>query len=334
MLGTATSLKAEVPTAAEAWVLDYRWENDGIVGTDNYYTNGWQINYITEDLRPAHQREALPEGVAGWLVRNGPFAQDADALYRWGLHLAQDTYTPRNFETPVLNLNDRPYAGWMRLAGSLRAVTPKRMDVVEVSLGLTGPWSGAEAIQKNVHKWIGNNEPKGWDNQIPTEPTLQASWNRYWHLREDFGNDVAFDMTPRIGMTLGNARTHASAGVEFRGGWYLPYDYGVNGMTGAGTHGVPYSDLDRRLADTADFSIYGFLGGEVRAVARDMFLDGSLLRDSHSVDKEHFVGEFRTGGAVGIERFTLSFATNYRSPEFEKQPTWHLYATFSLAYVF
>ena len=71
-----------------------------------------------------------------------------------------------------------------------------------------------------------------------------------------------------------------------------------------------------------------------RAVARDIFLDGNTISDSHSVDKRNFVADFAAGAAIIYDRFKLSFAKVIRTREFDDQPSNHRFGSITLSYTF
>lgn len=59
------------------------------------------------------------------------------------------------------------------------------------------------------------------------------------------------------------------------------------------------------------------------AAARDIFLDGNSVRDSHRVKGEPFVAAFAGG-------WKLSFARVFRSGGFADQPSRHSYGSFTV----
>lgn len=329
-------LSAEVPAQAQEvarlWTMDLAWENDIFGFTDRWYTNGSQITFVSPDLRTLTDDAELPPWAAT-LVDYGPFSSSSDTLYRFHLSLAQDIYTPRNLETAFPSRRDRPYAGWLRLNGGLRAMDANRMDVVEISLGTTGAPSLSRDVQQAIHVLIDSPDPQGWGNQIPFEPTLQTTWARYWKVREDFGNHFAFDMTPMAGATLGNIYIRATTGAELRFGQHLPHDYGTGQIQLGGRHSVPYRDDDIRR-DGEDFGWHVISGFDLSAVGHNAFLDGTFTRDSASVDSLPYVANLRIGFALLYDNFRFSFVENFRSPEFEDQEGWHVFGSMNFGLVF
>lgn len=317
--------------AGEYLGINWRWENDVWGRTDQWYTNGAQMSVVFPDYRTFDE---TGWGLTEHLIRLGPFSETADTLYRYTLSAAQDIYTSRDLSLSNPPADDRPYAGWLRINGGLVSVNPDRMDVVEVSLGVTGDPAIAEHIQQGIHVFLGQ-WPEGWDTQLPFEPTLQLTWTRHWHVREQFSTDYAWDMTPMMGMTLGNIYTYAQAGLDFRIGRKLPYDFGATRIMPGGRQGIPYSDKDLRVRDQDELAAYLITGFDVRAIARNAFLDGALFSDSRSVEKEPVVADFRFGFGIAHEQFRLTFTEVFRSKEFTTQTEdWFTYGTVNLAYLF
>jgi len=68
-----------------------------------------------------------------------------------------------------------------------------------------------------------------------------------------------------------------------------------------------------------DFSAYAFFTADGRFVAHNIFLDGNTFRDSHSVDKKHWVADLTVGVALIYGRFTLAYTNALRTKEFDGQ---------------
>ncbi|MEX1197374.1 MAG: lipid A-modifier LpxR family protein [Pseudohongiellaceae bacterium] len=85
-------------------------------------------------------------------------------------------------------------------------------------------------------------------------------------------------------------------------------------------------------AQSEDQWTASFFFENARAVAYTIFLDGNTFRDSHSVEKRHFVTDMAVGVAVVRERWRLSYAHVYRSREFETQQRAQKYGALSLSY--
>ena len=80
------------------------------------------------------------------------------------------------------------------------------------------------------------------------------------------------------------------------------------------------------------FWVQGGVNG--RAVAHDIFLDGNTFRDSHSVDKEYWVGEAELGGGVRWGRLKLSYTHTLRTEQWRGQGDVQYIGSVALSYAF
>ena len=223
------------------------------------------------------------------------------------LILGQNIFTPEDISRPELILNDRPYAGWLYLGFGLIAEREGRfhpVDTFELDLGVVGPWSQAETVQKNWHEFIETFEPKGWDNQLENEFGFLLNLERKWKMPLPMPgeNGLELDFLPSAGIALGNVFTYASAGGTLRLGVNLDVDSGPPRIR-PGAQGSDFFKTGKIAG------WYVFAGVEGRALARNIFLDGNTFEDSHSVDKKYFVGDLHVGLVVVIGRMRLAFPT-------------------------
>lgn len=222
-------------------------------------------------------------------------------------------YTPADIKIPNPPPDDRPYAGWLYGSIGLIAETGRRLDQLDLTLGIVGPASLAEQTQTIVHEVVGAPKPRGWDTQLKNEPgvilTYQRSWRRFV---EETALGNTFDMTPHAGGAIGNVFTYANAGLTLRFGRRLPHDYGPPRIQPS----LPGSGF---FLPQNGFGWYLFAGVEGRAVARNIFLDGNTFRDSRSVDKEPLVGDLQLGFVLTWSDVRLGYTHVLRTREFKAQ---------------
>ena len=92
----------------------------------------------------------------------------------------------------------------------------------------------------------------------------------------------------------------------------LPADYGTPRIRPS----LPGSEF---FVPRRSFAGYVFAGLEGRAVARNIFLDGNTFKDSHSVEKYPFVGDFQGGVALLGFGVRAAFTYVFRTEEFVEQ---------------
>lgn len=305
--GQRSSLAAENATEqppSRRRTLSFVYENDVFDQSDVHYTNGVHVSWISGSGQTPDWALSIARAIP-WFPRNGEILH--------GYSIGQSMFTSNDISVKDPPLDARPYAGWLYGSIVLNAETGLQLDQLVLTIGIVGPASLAEKTQKLIHDLLGAQQPKGWDHQLRNELGLMASWQRSWRalaIRPLARRQL--DLTPHIGMTLGNVLTFVNSGLTLRYGGNLPVDYGPPriqpGLTGTSSF-VP----------AAGIGWYLFAGVEGRAVVRNIFLDGNSFRSSRSVDKKPFVGDLQFGGVLVWNNVRLSYTHVLRSREFKTQ---------------
>ena len=268
--------------AAHAGDFLFQLDNDKVVDTDRHYTNGVRIAYTMDT--PFERVTKASQALASALL----FQNCGDL--RTGWVFGQDMYTPEDVDAYVPDPTDRPYAGWLYGGLSGQQEFGNRQDTYEFNVGIIGPLAKAGQLQNAIHRAINVSVSRGWRSQIGHEIGVQATrmWKRRTKPFDIWGLDnTKYDFIGHGTAQLGNVRTGAALGGTVRFGGNLAEDFGP-------IYGVFALPHKRPKAYT--WSV--FLGGEARAVARDIFLDGNSFKNSPDVKKEPYVFEARTGFAV------------------------------------
>jgi hypothetical protein len=180
--------------------LSIVYENDVFYNTDQHYTNGVRIAWLSglNDV-PEFMREAAAKSIL--------FPEEGNARVEFAL--GQNMYTPSDITLSTPPEDDRPYAGWLYGAVGLIAENGKRLHQLELQIGMVGRASLAEKTQTFVHEYItDSDEPQGWDTQLPNEPTLQLTYLRSWRALAAIGDQgFGADLTPQFGLALGTVST-------------------------------------------------------------------------------------------------------------------------------
>ncbi len=311
--------------------ISFLVENDSIGGTDRHYTNGLKASVLLKKDRL--------NIFSGWLARTLKLFPDGCEKVsgegkklpdvcerRIGFALGQNIYTPGDLTATTLQIDDRPYAGWLYGELGLTSQTKDRLDSVAISLGVIGPASQANDVQRAWHRAFNITRPRGWQHQLKNEPALNITYERSrrfeWHRTPLFGLDT--DFTPHGGLSLGNVFTYAAAGLMARVGQDFAGDFGGPPRIRPSMPGAAHFE------PPGGFGWYLFAGVEGRAVARNIFLDGNTFTDSHSVDKKTFVGDAQLGLALIFRRFRITYTQVLRTIEFDGQATPHHFGAISV----
>ena len=195
-------------------------------------------------------------------------------------------------------------------------------------MGVVGPCSQAEEVQKGWHSLLDIDKPQGWDNQLHNELGVVL----YYEQARRFGRHTVspgleVDVIPHFGGAIGNVFTYGAAGFVVRLGSGLEDDFGPPRIRPS----LPGSSYFR---PERGFNWYIFGGAEGRFVLQNIFLDGNTFRDSHSVDKEELVGDLQAGLVLQWDRFWVSYTQILRSKEFDGQDSPDLFGSVSPSYQF
>ncbi|MDQ7836422.1 MAG: lipid A deacylase LpxR family protein [Humidesulfovibrio sp.] len=330
----AEALPAAKPAAKTASTLILTEENDFFAGTDERYTNGIKLTWISGDLKRYAEDERLPNFAVAYL-KELPFVNEPGQQYNVALSLGQNMYTPSNTQTEAPQPDDRPYAGWTYFSLALHAKTPTQLDSFETSLGMVGPSALAGETQSNYHTFMGFARAEGWRHQIHDEPGLMLSWQRTLRWKRlDLGRDVAVDVLPHGRITVGNVQTHAAAGFETRLGYRLPWDFGTSLIQPGGGVSAPADPDDPRLRQDTSFGVHLFAGAEGRAVARNIFLDGNTWEHSPHVPKKPLVADLMAGVGLVLGKAKLTYTHVYRTEEYDGQRGPQMFGSVSLSVTF
>jgi len=222
--------------------------------------------------------------------------------------VGQNFYTPGSKQLTTPQPHDRPYAGFLYAKEDFKYLrTPTLQDTVGVTAGIVGPHSYSEQAQNEVHRLIGDNTAKGWDNQIHDEPGLMLTFQR--DKAVPLSESLASINT--IGVNAGNVLTQVYAGSVFR--------VGINPPPYFDSGDIVFPRMPQPTESTNSLRLFAFAGPWVRGVARNIFLDGNTFRDSMSIGKKPFVAEVRAGLGAQYAGYRLAYTYVYQTKEFDGQ---------------
>ncbi len=304
----------------DSGTFTFVWENDYFANTDRNYTNGLRLAYISGFKQP--------QGVSRWVADNVLGAGESAGVRR-GFALGHSIFTPQDTSATAPLPDQHPYAGWFYGEYSVGVEQADIIDQFTMQAGIVGPSAKGEFIQNKWHDIIGGEPVNGWDNQIGDEPGLVISYDRKFRAVMSGGDeDFGFDVTPSYGVSAGNIQTNGRAGLMLRVGADLQNDYGPPRVRPSLAGGGYFSPRDK-------FSWYFFAGAEGRAVAHDIFLDGSLFRAGDpSVDSNVLIGDFQVGLVVQVRRIQIAYTNVFRTRQFATQDGAQQFGAVSLSVKF
>lgn len=215
-----------VSLAAQSWSV--LLDNDILFGTDDAYTGGIQIGWMSNELNGTREdsfERSYIRGMSDLLTAIYPF--DLGAMRRNGaVSLQGIAITPKDTKSSTPVYDDIPYMGATSASFSLFVWNERLFHELSFSVGAVGPASGAGTAQKALHRLIGNEEPQGWDNQLGNRLLLQAGYllgsRSYVHR---FYDHYTFEWFNSIFADAGSIYVDAGGGTVLRFGRNVPGNF-------------------------------------------------------------------------------------------------------------
>lgn len=318
----ATSLSFEVCSdpVSGTWFLSI--DNDSFAQTDDDYTNGVQIGWVSGYL------ERFQEGRVPGFVANGlerlPLI-NKDGRQRFISHsLSHRIFTPNDTESFEPIENDTPYSGLLFASLTAGAQDAESMDAFTFYYGIVGPSARGEEVQNEFHRLINAERVNGWDNQLRDELLLNVAYEHRQRLLS-FGSKAGWggDAISQLGIGLGNLVSMATVGIGGRFGWGVPDDYGI-----------PPQFFGEETIGSRPFTSYGtqtgvwlfaLLNGSY--IANAIFWDGNTFKDGPSVSYDPEIARLYLGINARSGNWSGSFAITkttvpWENPTDKKQQTY------------
>ncbi|HEX2138261.1 MAG TPA: lipid A deacylase LpxR family protein [Woeseiaceae bacterium] len=298
----ASAASAAGEHAGEAGTFNLLLENDAFAATDHHYTNGLEISYLTAP----RSRGSIAFRLAEMLPGND------HGQVRVGWQFGQTIFTPNNKDARDLVPEQRPYAAWLYGGASIVYSGRGHIDTWSLLLGTVGPNAQGEALQSAVHDWLGNNESRGWKNQIGNRIGGMLVVERKWRALALTGVALGADLMPHVGISLGNVASYANAGFTLRFGNGLGTDFGPPQIRPS----LPGSGL---FEPRGEWAWYLFAGVDGRMVERNIFVDDNDLEPLLAIEKQPWVTDVQAGVVLTRGDFRMSCMFVHRSEEFDTQ---------------
>ena len=306
--------------------LTFTVENDVFSNSDNNYSNGIGVAWVS-DAVDANDDRFVGRWTRFWSFV--PFVADAGYTTYASWSLAQEMNTPDDIRNRNPSAKDQPYSGILYVDSTLYARNKDWTHAWQLKLGVVGPVSRADDVQRSFHKLIGADEPRGWHTQLPNEPVVNLTYT-VAHLAAagHAGRAAEWRVVPVATAGIGNYFTGVGLGVYGEVGWNLVDALGVtalrSGLNAASTIGVG-------SVNGWSVSFFGGFGGY--GVAHYLPLDGTVFRDSRSVDSKPVIGMGSFGFCVRRGGFTMSFSRTFFGETFETQRQGTDFGTLSLSWM-
>ena len=201
-------------------------ENDVVNGEDKHYTNGAAFTYLSN--KDTNNLDKYDNSFFN-LVSKIPTFNNDTKYQTLGMTLSHLTFTPDDIKNKNKIINDLPYAGVVTVDFILYKWEEDFFHQYMVTLGMIGPSSAAENFQKVYHNITGNNESKGWNNQLKDDFLYNFS---YAYGYKAFKHDFSYgkmDVINNFRLDLGNYNRAIMAGAVIRYGNNYPNNFNTIG---------------------------------------------------------------------------------------------------------
>jgi len=297
---------AQDPQTKDNGSFHLYFENDTFMNTDRGFTHGFRFSWYSND------KYNKKPGFQNYI----------------SLSVGQNIYTPDNLKQTQLDELDRPYAGYLYFGIGIHRRNTHWMETFEFDLGVVGPHSYAEEVQKATHFLLNNQTPSGWDNQLKDEFAVQMIYEHKVKLYQAGEREgLGFEIIPHFGGGLGNVYIYANVGYQIRLGWKLPDDFGMGPFR-------PGGDCNINARSRKGLGAHVFFALDGQAVARNIFLDGNTFLDSHKVEKKPLTANILTGLSLIAGDFNFSFTYVFWTKKFMTEKHRNSFAALNLSYVY
>lgn len=268
-------------------------DNDIFMANDSGYSNGFYFSWIEvgsgdELLQPG----MLNTPLSLLLAESTPLATVVTGT------IGQAIITPEDITVEDPGDNQVPYSGLLFYNSSYVEIHEDYADRTSTSIGVIGPASGAEYMQKFVHEITGSDEPLGWDTQLQDELVFRFSGGRTW--RSWISADNNYDLLTSVEAGLGTISSNLLGGLIFRYGNGLRESYA--------SHLLGSSKTTNPIATKTGW--YTYVDIKVGYTFNQIFTDGNTYRDSRSIDYEKKTIGLGFGFAYAWQNLSLTFAIN------------------------
>lgn len=295
------------------------YENDSNFNPhiDKYYTAGISLKFYSKDLQKSKNKgfytfmhaisapTFFPKALSRYLGEEDDFATS------FGMSLSQEIYAPKDrFSNPPPK-QDHPYGGFLYTSIMLQNRFKYILEQFEVALGIVGKDALAKQVQDTIHEARNVKKLAGWDTQLQNEGIFNLYYRLSLSIPQVYEKTKHIvDIMPQVSFAAGNAKSHAQANLIARVG----YNLSQNSL-------MPHinSGFVSTLPSRYGFSIEAYMGLGVRAVVRNIFLQGNSFAPRKDIEVNRGVGEFIFGVSLNYKRFFLSYSAITRTKEFVSQ---------------
>jgi len=212
----------------KADVLTFSTDNDLFFQSDDTYTAALFLSWTGEEYKKADKDSFTYHYTCAFknIINTLPLLDLDKKNINANISVQEIIFTPNDLSKSEPIYNDVQYSGTLALHFSLYSWDDTTFDSYRFSVGLVGPLSGAQHIQKVVHKITASEEPKGWDNQIDNYLAFNLGYLKgYKTYEHKLSYTTRIEWFNSTFLDLGSYYAGAGFGTLVRFGKNMPYNF-------------------------------------------------------------------------------------------------------------
>jgi len=280
----------------------FHYDNDYFTKTDEYYTQGITL----ELLHPAIKRSPLAKLL--WK----PFTTRP----QYGISFNLFGYTPTSIVSDSVLYGDRPFNANISLKTFLIQADEIRHQQISTafSIGVMGPAALGYQIQYNIHKWLKNPLPHGWQYQVKNDIIINYQLN---YEKQLLAAGNYFLLNTAAEARLGTLNTKLGAGFNVMAGRFNKRFTAVNN--------------NKRKAE-----YYFYTQSRVNMIGYDAAMQGGLFNRKSpytigAADINRVTYQADAGIIVNFRKLYLSYTQSIVTKEF-RTGTYHRWGGVSIGF--
>ncbi len=265
----------------------FHYDNDYFTKTDEYYSQGITLEYAHPSIK-----KILPAKLL-WK----PF----DSAPQYGITFNLFGYTPTTIESDNILYGDRPFDANITLKTFLiqKDKLKKQQVSAAFSIGVMGPAALGYDIQYNIHKWLKNPLPHGWQHQVRNDVILNYQLN---YEKQLFARGNNFLLNTTAEARAGTLHTRLSGGFNFIAGRF-------------NQRFLPVNEQNKK----AEYYFYG--QARMNLIGYDASMQGGLFnrKSPYTIaagDVSRITFQADAGMIVNFRRLYLSYTQSFLTKEF------------------
>ena len=280
----------------------FHYDNDYFTKTDQYYSQGITLEYVHPSLKRFPLARLLYK----------PWKTPA----QYGLNFNLFGFTPTSILSDSILVGDRPFNANISLQAQMTQTDAGRKQKFSTafSVGVMGPAAQGYEIQYNIHKWLKNPLPHGWEYQIKNDIILNY---QVGFEKQLLSAGKSFLLNGIAEGRIGTLNNKVNGGINF--------------MAGRFNKRFETAPASKRKAE-----YYFYSQGRMNIIGYDASLQGGLFNRKSpytipSADISRISFQADAGVIINFKTFYLSYTQSFLTKEFVTG-TYHRWGGMSMGF--